>query len=342
VTDGAILAALLVTPGARALRDLAGGSIAVSAFALLVLLGAATFPLSWYRSFVLERQYELSRITAAAWLRDYFKSAAVLLAAGVPGFTVIYLLLDAFPRWWWLPAAAAGAGIVAMSTVAAPVLILPRFNRLSPLERDGLRERLAALSARAGMPVPGVHEWRIGGKSRRASAALVGAGLTRRILVSDTLLADYSDDEIEVVLAHEIGHHVHRDVMKGLWAEFLLMAACCLAAAVALNVLWKPLGLWSPSDPAGAPLLLLAAGAVALAATPLLNALSRRNERRADEYALDLCSRPDAFISAMRRMAAQNLADESPSRTAFLMFHTHPLVEDRIARARRRSRVRQA
>ena len=338
--NAAVLTAVLVTPASRAVRDAAGGSAAIYAVALLLLLGAATFPLTWYRSFLLERQYELSRITIAAWAREYARSGVIRLAAGAAAFSLVYQFLSVYPRWWWVPAAVAGSLVMTILTIAAPVLILPRISRMCPLERKTLRERLAMLAARAGIQAPSVQAWRIGSRSRKAIAALVGAGVTRRILLSDTLLSDYSDDEIEAVLAHEIGHHVHRDVAKGLAAEFLLTAACCAASAVALDVFWKPIGLSSPADPAGAPLLLLVAGAVTLAATPVLNAVSRRNERRADEYAVDLCSRPDAFVSAMRRMAAQNLAEESPSRAAFLMFHTHPLVEERIALARDRSRAR--
>jgi STE24 endopeptidase len=195
---------------------------------------------------------------------------------------------------------------------------------------------VAALAARAGIPEPPVHEWRLGERNRRARAALVGAGATRRILLSDRLLADYTDDEIEIVLAHEIAHHVHRDVRKALAAEFALLSACLLTASAVLHTWWRSFGLQSPADVAGAPILLLVAGGVTLAATPLMNVLSRRHERDADAYALELASRPDAFITAMRRMAAQNLADEAPSRVAFWMCHTHPLVEDRIAAARAR------
>jgi STE24 endopeptidase len=179
-----------------------------------------------------------------------------------------------------------------------------------------------------------VYEWGLGEKTRRANAALVGAGATRRILLSDTLLAGYTDDEIEVVLAHEMGHHLHRDVLKGLAAESVALLACFFAAAVALRASWKPLGLTSASDVAGLPVILLTGGAVSLLTTPLLNALSRHNERRADRFALDLTARPDAFIGAMRRMAAQNLAEEHPSRAAFWFFHTHPRVDERIERAR--------
>ena len=174
----------------------------------------------------------------------------------------------------------------------------------------------------------------VGEKTRRANAALVGTGATRRILVSDTLLAEYSDDEIEVILAHELAHHVHYDILTGLAAEVLLLVAAFFAAATALAFWWPLVGLHAPNDIAGLPLLLLAGGAVSLAATPWVNALSRWNERRADRYALTLTRQPAAFISAMRRLALQNLAEERPSRAALWLFHTHPPIEQRIEAAR--------
>ena len=169
-----------------------------------------------------------------------------------------------------------------------PLVLLPLFYKFTPLDRESLRARLVSLSERAGVPVLGVYEWGLGEKTRRANAALVGTGGTRRIIVSDTLLAEYSDDEIEVILAHELAHHVHRDILTSLIAESALLLAAFYAAAVVLGAVWDEVGLRSPSDVAGLPLLLLAGGAVSVAATPAVNALSRWNERRADRYALAL------------------------------------------------------
>jgi STE24 endopeptidase len=228
-----------------------------------------------------------------------------------------------------------GTGFTAVLARLAPVLLLPLFYRFTPLERPALTERLLALSKRAGVPVLGVYEWGLGAKTRRANAALVGSGATRRILLSDTLLAEYSDDEIEVILAHELAHHVHRDIPKGLALEFGLLLASCCAAALAVDTLQAPLGLSGPADPAGLPLLLLAGGAVMVAATPLANAVSRFNERRADQFAIALTRRRDAFVSAMRRLGAQNLVEEGPSRATVWLFHTHPPIEERIAAAAR-------
>jgi STE24 endopeptidase len=289
---------------------------------------------AFYRSFVLERRYALSTESARAWLRDHLKVVGITLAFALVAVHVVYTLIAWSPVSWWLPAAAAATAATMLLTTLAPVLLFPLFYKLTPLDRPQLTERLVALSKRAGVPVLGVYAWGLGAKTRRANAALVGSGGTRRILLSDTLLAQYSDDEIEVILAHEMAHHVHHDIRNGILLEFGLLLAAFYAASAALLAWWQPLGLSGPADPAGLPLLLLAGGAVMLAAAPLVHAFSRRNERSADRFALALTGQQEAFVTAMRRLGAQNLAEEAPSRLAVWLFHTHPPIEQRVAAAR--------
>jgi len=181
--------------------------------------------------------------------------------------------------------------------------------------------------------VLGVYEWGLAEKTKKANAALAGIGATRRILVSDTMLAEYSDEEIEVVLAHELAHHVHGDIWKGIAFESLLVLLGFYAASRVLAALAAPLGLRGIDDVAGLPLLLLAAGAVSLVMVPLSHAMSRAFERRADRFALDLTRNPAAFISAMRRLGAQNLAEDRPSRLVQWLFYSHPPLGERIAAA---------
>ena len=328
------LAALVVTGGSVRLRDLAGGSAAACALLIGLTLEAAVFPLTWYRTFRLERLYGLSAVPWRDWLADYAKGAALILLAFAAGAEVAYALMRGWPAWWWVPTAAAGVLFSGLLTSLAPMLILPLFHPSRPVARAALQERLRELSRRAGVPVLAVHEWPTGERERRARAALVGTGAMRRVLLTTSLLEDYSDDEIEVVLAHELAHHVHGDVLKEHLAEFLVLLSAGFAAASVLNAGWPAFGLTSPIDVAGMPVLLLVFGGVAIAAAPLLNVLSRRSERRADEFALANASRPEAFIPAVRRMAAQNLVEERPSRAALWLFHTHPSVDERIRVAR--------
>jgi STE24 endopeptidase len=332
-TTVALLVALLFSGASAALRNVAGGSVAVYVLLLAAIRESIAFPQAWYRSFFLERRYGLSAETAGAWLRDHAKASVLAMTLGIAGAEVVYFTLRQLPRAWWLASALTFAGALVLLTRLAPVVLLPLFYRTKPLERESLRDRLVALSQRAGVPVLGVYEWSLGEKTTRANAALVGAGRTRRILLSDTLLANYTEDEIEVILAHEMGHHVHGDIVKGLGTELILLLAAFYAASTAVARWWPSLGLTGPADVAGLPILLLAGGAVSLAATPLVNALSRFNERRADRFALGLTGRPASFVSAMKRLATQNMAEEHPSRAALWLFHSHPPFEQRIRAA---------
>jgi STE24 endopeptidase len=227
-------------------------------------------------------------------------------------------------------AAALFAGILVLLVQLAPLLLLPIFYDFKPLDRADLVARLVQLADRAGARVMGVFEWRLGDKTRKGNAALTGIGQTRRIIISDTILAEHSDEEIEVILAHELAHHVHRDIWKGIALETTLIALGFYLADRLLAALAGSFGLTGKGDVAALPLLLLAAGAVSLTLLPVANALSRAHERSADLYALEMTRNAPAFVSAMKRLAAQNLAEEHPSRLVQMLFYTHPPVSARI------------
>lgn len=288
-----------------------------------------SFPFVLYRSFLLDRKYGLSSEPLATWLTDHFKALALGLALSIVGGLAVYGTIQFAGRWWWVTATALFAVAGVLLSRAAPVLLMPLFYRFRPLDREALRERLLTLSQRAGVPVLGAFEWGLGEKTTRANAALVGSGRTRRILLSDTLLKAYSDDEIEVILAHELAHHVHHDMWTGLAVETSIFAGSLYGAGLLVTGAGHGLG-----DLSQLPLLVLGAGLVSIVLTPLGNAWSRHNERRADSFALQLTGRPAAFASAMRRLGAQNLAEQAPSRPVVWFFHTHPTIDERIAAAR--------
>jgi STE24 endopeptidase len=301
---------------------------------LLTLLNeVGSLPLGLYSGYLIERRYGLSNESLSAWFRDELKSFAVGLVLSGGAATLLYALIRFSPDRWWVLAGALFALLIVGLTNLAPVVLLPLFYTVKPLAREELRTRLMALAERAGARVLGAYEWGLGAKTRKANAALAGIGGTRRILVSDTMLAQYSDEEIEVVLAHEMAHHVHGDIWKGIVFESALIMAGFYLAALTLAILSDDAGLSSVADPAGLPLLLLAAGGVSLVMVPLGHAMSRAHERSADRFALDLTKNPGAFISAMRRLGAQNLAEENPSRVVQWLFYSHPPIRERIAAA---------
>jgi len=344
--DAAVQAALLALftlSGAstwlRATVESFAGTALPPVVVLYVLASAAFFesthlPFAFYERFLLERRYGLSTESAARWAIDHAKAAAMTLTALIAAGLVVAWLLRVSPAHWWLLAAIVFAAALVLLARFAPVLLLPRFSVIRPLERDALRMRLLALTQRAQTPVMGAYEWRIGNRTVKANAALVGIGSTRRILVSDTLLASHSDEEIETVFAHEIGHYVHGDVWSALALEAAILALGCYLADVVLSRLAGAVGLAGKADVAGLPLLALTAGAASLAFTPLRNALSRAHERRADRYALEATGNSPAFITAMQRLAATNLAEERPPRWVEVLFHTHPPAAARIDAAK--------
>ena len=291
-------------------------------------------PFAFYRGVVLERRYGLSTETVARWLTDHVKAAAIILIAVMVAGVIVTWLMRLSPEQWWLFAAVFFTAALVLLARFTPVLFLPLFYDIRPLTRDELRERLLLLAKRAGTPVLGAYEWRLGDRTTKANAALVGIGRTRRILVSDTLLAVHSDDEIEAVFAHEIAHHVYGDIWSALALEAALLTLACYVADYVLAAFVGTVGLEGKADVAGLPLLLLTVGAVTLVLTPVTNALSRAHERRADRYALETTKNSAAFISAMKRLAATNLAEERPSRWVEALFHTHPSTRARIEAAK--------
>lgn len=344
VWSAILLGGLLFTGGSIGLRNLAQAiswgavphpALTVAAYVTLLSLvnEAVSLPLSFYSGFLIERRYGLSNQTLGGWVLDELKGLAVGLILGGLATSLIYFLIRRSPDNWWLPAGAIFALLIVGLANLGPILLLPLFYTIKPLDRDGLRVRLMTLADRASARVLGVYEWGLAVKTKKANAALTGLAGTRRILVSDTMLADYSEDEIEVVLAHELAHHVHGDIWKGLIFESALILAGFFASARVLRAWVGWFGLSGPADIAGLPLLLLTAGVVSLVMVPAAHALSRHYERQADRFALTLTRNPTAFISAMRRLAAQNLAEEHPSKLVQWLFYSHPPIRERVAAA---------
>ena len=331
---GAVLmVVLLATGGSAALRGLARGHVIPYVVLLSLVNEAVALPIAFYGGFALERRYGLSNESLAGWAVDQVKSFAVGIVLGGAAAQLLYGCIAASPDRWWLLAGALFALLIVGFANLGPVLLLPIFYSVKPLTREALSIRLLRLAERAGARVLGAYEWGLAEKTKKANAALAGIGRTRRILVSDTMLAEYSDDEIEVVLAHELAHHVHGDIWKGIAFESALVVAGFFLASRVLRAFAAPLGLAGPADVAGLPLLLLAAGAVSLVMVPFAHAMSRAFERSADRFALDLTRNPSAFISAMRRLGTQNLAEDRPSRLVQWLFYSHPPLRERIAAA---------
>jgi Zn-dependent protease with chaperone function len=337
----ALLVVLVITGWTNWLRDLAM-TVAFQIYALavflytvmLVVIGKILGLGMDYYSFRLEHRYQLSNQKLRGWIWDEAKGllvSAVLAAALVE---LMYFIIRQFSQHWWILAWVGFLGVVVLMAQLAPVVLFPIFYKFEPLQDEDLKLRLVRLGERAGTRVRGVYKWHLSEKSKKANAALTGLGNTRRIILADTLLDHYSADEIEAVLAHELGHHVHKHILKSIGVQ----AGVTLVGFWAANwVLHYAVDRWHkfPAlyDFANLPLIVLIFAVLSFLLMPALNAFSRFNERQADRYAFENIASVAPFISSMNKLAEQNLSERTPSRWVEWWFHSHPAVARRVAAA---------
>jgi len=340
----ALLVVLLVTGWTALLRDwsyhLARQHyfFAVFLYVLMftIILKVVSSPFDFY-GYRLERAYHLSNQKLDAWLWDELKGWLLGLAFGALFVELIYSIIRMAPVRWWIIAWAVFVGLFLLIMQLAPVVLFPIFYKFEPLNNDVLRERLTRLGERAGTRVRGVYEWKLSEKSKKANAALMGIGATRRIILADTLLQNYTDDEIEAILAHELGHHVRRHILKGILTQvavtFLGFWLTDQVLRYALTHDWFPALDPRLYDFANLPLIILVATVLGFLLMPAMNALSRMHEREADLYAWESIPAIEAFVTAMSKLAEQNLAERTPSRFVEWFFESHPSIQKRIAAA---------
>ena len=292
-------------------------------------------PLFYYEGYVLPQRFKLSTQTPGGWIWDQLKGLLVGVPLGLIMLEVIYALLRAAPETWWLWAAILLLLFNVLLANLAPVLLFPIFNKYIPLSEEyaDLAERLLRLCERAGTQVKGVYQFDMSRRTTAANAALTGLGNTRRIILGDTLLRNFSSDEIETVLAHELGHHVHRDIPLGILVGSLLTLIGLYLAGLGMAWGVESLGFTGPDDIAALPLLVIVISLFGLVTTPLENAFSRWRERLADQYALQATGNGRAYASALGRIADQNLAEADPEAWVELLLYSHPALGKRIAMA---------
>lgn len=312
---------------------------------LLVLLFSAVFggtfllvglPLSYYESFALPHRFGQSNQSLRGWIADQLKGLLIGGLFGLVALEAVYAVLRAFPATWWIWAAVMLFIFSVLMANLAPVLLFPLFNKFVPLgeEHQELIDRLTGLGERAGTKVKGVFAFDMSRRTKSANAALTGLGNTRRIILGDTLLKEFTTDEIETVLAHELGHHVNRDIPLGMAVETLFTVAGLWLASLALKWGAALFGFDGVADIAGLPLLMIVMGLFGLLTMPLSNLFSRWRETKADRYALETTRNPTAFASAMTRIANQNLAEVDPEPWVEFLLYSHPALGRRIEMAR--------
>ncbi len=337
----ALLIVLLATGWTNLLRDFAyraafgSYAFAVVLYVLILLVIAKFLGLGLdYYGFRVEHRFHLSNQRLRAWVWDEVKGLFVGAVLSAIVAEVVYFIIRHYPQNWWIIAWAIVLGLFVLMAQLAPVVLFPIFYKFEPLADEDLKARLVRLGERAGTRVRGVYKWKLSEKSNKANAALTGLGNTRRIILADTLLDNYSADEIEAVLAHELGHHVHRHIAKSIAVQAATTLLGFWAANWVLHYAVDRLHMFdSLADFANLPLLVLVSAVLSFLLMPALNAYSRYNERQADRYAFKSIASVEPFVSAMNKLAGQNLAERSPSKFVEWFFHSHPAISRRVQAA---------
>jgi len=300
------------------------------------IIGLLMSPLAYYSGFILPHRYGMSNQSLKEWIIDGLKGMAIAAPIGLIVLEVIYAFLRTFPETWWLWVAGFLLLFNVLMANLAPILIMPIFNKFIPLgeEHADLAARLMKLAERAQTKVRGVFKFDMSKRTKAANAALTGIGNTRRIILGDTLINEFTPDEIETVLAHELGHHVNKDIPLLISFGTLSTLLSLYLAYLGLNWSIGFFGFTGPADPAALPALSLILSIYGLVTMPLNNAFSRWRESLADKYALQATNQPEAFASAMTRLANQNLAEVDPEKWVVFLFYSHPPLEERIAMAK--------
>ncbi len=307
----------------------------VAFFLLLTLVHiVVSVSLSFYAGYVLEHRFHLSTLSVAGWVRRYLKQNLLALLFGTLLILGLYWLIWTTRGWWWLTAAGAFFCVTIVMGRIFPVLIMPLFYKIEPLDAPELAERIAGLAAGTGLAIEGVYRIALSQETVKANAMLAGLGRTRRVLLGDTLLNHFSPTEIAVVFAHEIGHHVFRHVRKmillgsvisvaGFWICDRLLMGLAVQSGQPLD--YANLPIWTE------PWIMLILSVFGLLLEPLMNAISRHHERQCDRYAFERIGQPGAYISAFSKLARQNKDDPCPHWLEVFWLHDHPPIGERLA-----------
>jgi len=286
--------------------------------------------LDFYSSFWLEHKFLLSTQTIVNWLKQSIKKWLLSLVVLLVATEVLYVFLRHFPNSWWLLVTGAWFLLTVMIGKIAPVLIIPLFYKCNPLDNNVLKERLLKLCKNCGVGIKKVFEIQLSKETRKANAAVAGLGKTKRILLGDTLLENYADDEIEAIFAHELGHICLHHIWKILAFGAVISLASFYLTYLLFKISLNFFGFSHISDIAAFPLLALILMLIGLLFIPIQNGFMRYLEKQADIFALSHIPNKDNFVSAITKLGSQNLSDPSPSRFVKILFHTHPSISERV------------
>lgn len=310
--------------------------LALLLFVIILFEGISLifFPLDFYSGYIMEHKYELSNQTIGGYFFEKFKGLLLGAVIGGPLLCAFYYILKNFGDNWWL---VLGIFLFFFSIVMgrlAPTLIMPLFYKFTSLENDVVKDRILNLAQKAGVKINGIFAFNMSKNTKKANAAFTGIGKSKRIILGDTLLESFDENEIETVFAHEMGHYTKKHILKLTGVSTILTFAGLFITAKLYSLTLGWFGFTSVYELAALPLLFLWLSLYSLITSPITNIMSRKFEWEADTYALEITKNREAFISAMEKLADQNLADKQPNKIIEFLFHSHPSLEKRIEFAR--------
>ena len=292
------------------------------------------FPLHLYSSFFTERNFGLSSQKFFNWIKDDLKGTILSASITFIFLQVLYAFIRNFSTVWWVWMAIFWFGITILLAKVMPNVIIPLFFKYSPVKKD-LEDRITKLSRKCGMKLVGVYEIDFSKKTNKLNAAVVGMGSTRRVILADNLIKEFTEDEVAGVLAHEFGHHKLRHMGKHIVFGVLTIFLSCYTLYLASSVLAGLFGATGASDIKIFPSFLLILFLAGIVMLPIQNAFSRKLETEADIFALKVMKDKNIFISLMNKLAEKNLADPNPSKIIKFFFYSHPPISERIVLAER-------
>lgn len=294
-----------------------------------------TIPLDFYGGFMLEHRFGLSHQTLRSWCAERLKSLAVTIALGVPIALLFFFFLRTSGALWWLYFSVAIICVAVLLARIAPTLLFPLFYKFTPVSNDDIRSRIETLLAANNIDIRGIYSFNMSKDTRKANAGFTGIGKSRRILLSDTLLENFSPEEIEVIFAHEIGHYVKRHILKNIFLSSAVILLTFYLCGLLYAETVAHMGFSTLYQIDAIPVLLLYLSVFGFVCMPLTNAISRRYERQADRIAIEFTRGRDAFISGMEKIARLNLAEIQPHPLVEFLLYSHPSIAKRIDFARK-------
>jgi STE24 endopeptidase len=296
-----------------------------------IVMGIIFLPLSFYSGFYLEHKYNLSNQTFWKWVWENVKGLLVSAVIGLPLLLFFFYVINRYGELWWLPLA---IGLFFFSVVLArfvPIIILPIFYKITPLENENLKSKIEKLANQAGIMVKNIYSFNMSKNTKKANAVFTGLGKSKRILLGDTLLNSYTEDEIETVIAHELGHYKKKHIIKHLLIGTFTSFFTLYLIAVLYNWSLTWFGFTSINQIAALPILALWGMIIGIVLTPLTNFISRKFEYEADEYAIVSTNKVESFISVLEKLTEQNLGDKNPHPLVEWFFYSHPSINKRIS-----------